>query len=325
MKARRIGIIAYDGVQALDIAGPADAFSLANVVLARKSPAYEVVLLAPTKGPIATESGIAFYAQRTISRSGLLDTIILPGGRALRQHQELRAALARWLRSAAPRARRVASVCTGTFALAESGLLDGRRATTHWRYARDLQEHRPRVNVDADAIFIKDGKFYTSAGITAGIDLCLAFVEEDLGRDIAMAVAREMVVYLRRSGGQLQYSQPLLLQVQAKDRFDDIAQWIHGHLDDDLTVEAIAEHANMSPRHFTRKFKSSFGITPADFVEELRLDEARWLLVNADDAVEKVARDVGYANDETFRRAFTRRFGVVPSDYRTRFGGAAAS
>jgi|SRR5580700_1502705 transcriptional regulator GlxA family with amidase domain len=325
MKVRRIGIVGYDGVQALDIAGPADVFSLANVMLARKTPAYEVVLLAATKGPISTESGIAFYAHTTIARCGLLDTIILPGGGAVRERPELRAALGRWLRATAPRARRVASVCTGTYALAESGLLDGRRATTHWRYAQDLQEHRPRIDVDVDAIFVKDGKFYTSAGITAGIDLCLAFIEEDLGRDLAMEVAREMVVYLRRSGGQLQYSAPLLVQVQGKDRFDDLAQWIRGHLNDDLTVEAIAEHANLSPRHFTRKFKSEFGITPADFVEELRLDEARWLLVNAGDAVEKVAKDVGYANDETFRRAFVRRFGVVPTDYRSRFGGAAAS
>ncbi|HET6275970.1 MAG TPA: GlxA family transcriptional regulator [Candidatus Cybelea sp.] len=323
MKVRRIGIVGYDGVQALDIAGPADSFSLANTVVARKTPPYEVVLLAATKGPLSTESGIAFYAQATLGRCGLLDTIILPGGGAVREHHELRGALARWLRANARRARRVASVCTGTYALADSGLLDGRRATTHWRYAHDLQEHRPRVNVDADAIFVKDGKYYTSAGITAGIDLCLAFIEEDLGRDVAMAVAREMVVYLRRSGGQLQYSAPLLLQVKGKDRFDDVAQWIRGHLNDDLSVEAIAEQASLSPRHFTRKFKAAFGITPADFVEELRLDEARWLLVNAADPVEQVAKDVGYANDETFRRAFVRRFGVVPSDYRSRFGGAA--
>jgi transcriptional regulator GlxA family with amidase domain len=323
MKVRRIGIVGYPGVQALDVAGPADAFSLTNVILARKPAPYEVVLLAAKKGPIATESGLAFYAHATLARCGLIDTIIVPGGRAIRVHSELRNTIARWLRNNAPRARRVASVCTGIYALADSGLLDGRGATTHWRYARDLQQRRPRLNVNADAIFVKDGKYYTSAGITAGIDLCLAFIEEDFGREIAMQVAREMVVYLRRSGGQLQYSQPLLLQVEAKDRFDDIGQWIRGHLNEDLTVEAIAERTNLSPRHFARKFKSAFGITPADFVEELRLDEARWLLVNAGDAVEKVAKDVGYPNDETFRRAFTRRFGVVPSDYRGRFGGIA--
>jgi transcriptional regulator GlxA family with amidase domain len=324
MKVRRIGIIGYEGAQALDIAGPADVFSLANDAVARKPAPYEVVLLGVKKGPIPTESGVAFHAGATLARSGLLDTIVVPGGREMRERSELRATLARWLRENAPRARRVASVCTGIYALADSGLLDGRNATTHWRFARDLQEHRPRINVNPDAIFVKDGKYYTSAGITAGIDLCLAFIEEDFGRDVAMQVAREMVVYLRRSGGQLQYSQPLLLQVRAKDRFDDIAQWMRGHLNDDLTIEAIAEHANLSPRHFTRKFKFAFGITPAEFVEELRLDEARWLLVNGDDAVEKVANDVGYSNDDTFRRAFTRRFGVVPSDYRHRFGGAPA-
>jgi transcriptional regulator GlxA family with amidase domain len=320
MKSRRIGIVAFDGVQALDVTGPGDVFSLANEVLARKPAAYEVALLGVKKGRITTQSGIALYANASLAQSGLLDTIIVPGGVGVRLHSEVRTTLARWLRANALRMRRVASVCTGIYALADSGLLDGRSATTHWRFARHIQELRPRINVDADAIFIKDGKYYTSAGITAGIDLCLAFIEEDFGRELAMHVAREMVVYLRRSGGQLQYSAPLHLQVQAKAGFDDIAQWIRGHLNEDLTVEAISEHANLSPRHFTRKFKAEFGITPADFVEELRLDEARWLLVNASDAVEKVAKDVGYSNDETFRRAFARRFGVVPSDYRNRFG-----
>ena len=238
MKSRRIGIIGFDGVQALDVAGPADVFGLANDVLARKPAAYEVVLLGVKKGPIVTQTGILLYANATLAQSGLLDTIIVPGGAGLRLHPEVRSSLVRWLQANALRMRRVASVCTGVYALADSGLLDGRSATTHWRYARDLQERRPRVKVDADAIFIKDGKYYTSAGITAGIDLCLAFIEEDFGRELAMNVAREMVVYLRRSGGQLQYSAPLLLQVQAKDRFDDIAQWIRGHLNEDLTLEA---------------------------------------------------------------------------------------
>jgi transcriptional regulator GlxA family with amidase domain len=325
MKVRRIGIVGFDGVQALDIAGPADAFTIANSLVAAKAPPYEVVLVGAKKGPIAAESGISLYAGTTLSRCGLLDTIIIPGGRTLRLAPGVRTELARWVRDNATRARRVASVCTGIYVLAESGLLEERAATTHWRFAADVQERWNRVKMNADAIFIKDGKYYTSAGVTAGIDLCLGFIEEDFGKEIAMRVAREMVVYLKRSGGQLQYSQPLHLQTEATSRFDDIVQWVRGNLSEDLTVEAIAERANLSPRHFTRKFLASFGITPADFVEELRLDEARWLLVNAGDSIDKVADDVGYASDDTFRRAFERRFGVVPTEYRKRFGGIAPS
>jgi transcriptional regulator GlxA family with amidase domain len=325
MKTRRIGIIGYDGMQALDVAGPADVFATANSRLNRKTAPYEVVLVGARKGPIATESGLSFYTDATMLRPGLLDTIIVPGGCALREQPEVRAAVARWLREYANRARRVASVCTGIYALAESGLLDGRAATTHWRFASDVQERWKKIRVDADAIFINDGKYYTSAGITAGIDLCLALVEEDCGNEIALDVAREMVVYLKRSGGQLQYSQPLLLQTRAKNRFGDIASWIRGHLDQELTVETLAEHAHLSPRHFNRKFKAVFALTPADFVEELRLDEARWLLANAGGSMESVAGDIGYRSDDTFRRAFERRFGVGPSEYRRRFSAVSAS
>ncbi len=325
MKTRRIGIIGYDGLQGLDVAGPADVFATANSRIGRKTAPYEMVLLAARKGPIATESGLSLYTDTTLSQRGLLDTIIIPGGRALREQPKVRAAVAGWLREHANRARRVASVCTGIYALAESGLLDGRAAATHWRFASDVQEHWKKIRVNADAIFVKDGKYYTSAGVTAGIDLCLALVEEDFGNEIALEVARELVVYLKRSGGQLQYSQPLLLQTRAKKRFGDIASWIRGHLDEELTVEALAERANLSTRHFNRKFRAVFGLTPADFVEELRLDEARWLLANADGSIENVAGEIGYRSDDTFRRAFERRFGVGPSEYRRRFSPANAS
>lgn len=322
MRTRRIGILGYDGVQGLDVAGPADAFSTASAIIGGKTASYTVALLSVNRGRIETESGLCYYADTPLSRDGLLDTIVVPGGRTLRSDARLRNLVAKWLRDHASRARRVASVCTGIYALAESGLLEGRAATTHWQYASDVQEHWKGIRVNADAIFVKDGKFYTSAGVTAGIDLCLAFIEEDFGRDVALEVARQMVVYLKRSGGQLQYSQPLHLQMQAKSTFGDIVGWIRGHLNADLTVEGIAERAQLSPRHLTRKFKSTFGVTPADFVEELRLDEARWLLANAGDAIERVAEEVGYSNADTFRRAFERRFGVAPTEYRGRFGRA---
>ena|SRR5215469_4407358 len=320
MKTRRVGILAYDGVQALDAVGPADTFAAANEVVAGKAPPYEVVLLGIRKGRIRTESGLSLYADAALGEGALFDTVIVPGGRGIRVDPKMRGTVSRWLRDNAGKVRRVASVCTGVYALAEAGLLDGRFAATHWRFASDLRDAWKKISVDADAIFVKDGKYYTSAGITAGIDLCLSFVEEDCGQEVALKVARELVVYLKRSGGQLQYSQPLLLQTQAKEHFGDLAGWIRGHLADSLTIESIAERVNLSPRHFTRKFKNLFGVTPADFVEELRLDEARWLLVNAADPIAKVAQNVGYSSDDTFRRAFERRFGVAPTDYRSRFG-----
>ncbi len=325
MKVRRIGILAYDGVQALDVAGPADVFTTANQILQHKTPPYDVLLLGTRKGALRTESGLSYYVGDTLPEAGLLDTIIVPGGSSLRLDPKVRTAVANWLRERARLARRVVSVCTGIYGLAESGLLDGRIVTTHWRFARDVQERWKAIRVDADAIFVKDGKFYTSAGITAGIDLSLALVEEDHGSETALAVARELVVYLKRSGGQLQYSQPLLLQTRAKGKFGDIASWIRGNLDEDLTVEALAEHANLSPRQFNRKFKAFFGVTPAEFVQEMRLDEARWLLVNSDSPMDDLATDVGYRSDDSFRRAFERQFGVAPGEYRKRFGGAAAS
>ncbi len=323
MKVRRIALLGYDGVQALDIAGPADVFSTANYILQHKTPPYEVLLLGTRKGALRTESGLSYHVSDTLPEAGLLDTIIVPGGSALRLEPKVRTAVANWLRERARLARRVVSVCTGIYGLAESGLLDGRTVTTHWRFARDVKERWKAIRVDADAIFVKDGKFYTSAGITAGIDLSLALVEEDHGSEVALDVARELVVYLKRSGGQLQYSQPLLLQTRAKGKFGDIASWIRGNLDEDLTVEALAEHAHLSPRQFNRKFKAFFGVAPAEFVQELRLDEARWLLVNSDSPMDDLAADVGYRSDDTFRRAFERQFGVAPGEYRKRFGGVA--
>jgi transcriptional regulator GlxA family with amidase domain len=317
MKTRRIAIAAYDGAQALDLIGPSDTFAAANTVAG--SPLYEVCLLGARKGRVRTESGLCLFVEHTFAEPGAFDTLIVPGGLGVRVDRKTRATVAAWLRKNAGRARRVASVCTGVYALAEAGLLEGRSATTHWRFASDLRDTWAKVSVNADAIFVKDGKYYTSAGITAGIDLCLSMVEEDCGQEIALEVARELVVYLKRSGGQLQYSQPLLMQTKAKKHFGDIVGWIRGHLGGDLTIESIAERVGLSPRHLTRKFKTLFGMTPADFVEELRLDEARWLLVNAGDPVAKVARNVGYSNDDTFRRAFERRFGVAPIEYRKRF------
>jgi len=324
MKVRRIAIVAYDGVQTLDVAGPADVFSGANGLLARNPLPYEIVVLGMRRGPIATESGVRLYADSTLADGGLFDTIIVPGGKALRLESKTRAAVAAFVAAQAKAARRIASVCTGIYPLAQSGLLDGRTVTTHWRFAGDVQKRWPKLRVQADAIFHHDGKYYTSAGVTAGIDLALAFVEEDFGNELALAVAREIVVYLKRSGGQMQYSQPLHAQVDATPRFDGLVEWIRGNLQEEITLESLAERTHLSPRHFARKFKATFGLTPAEFVQELRLDEARWLLVNGDDSIGELAQTVGYGSDDTFRRAFERCFGIAPAEYRRRFSGAHA-
>lgn len=318
-RVRRIGIIGYEGVQGLDIAGPVDAFSAANQIAAEHAPPYEITILAPSKRPFTTESGMILVPHERLEDAALLDTVIVPGGRGVRVQPKTRAAIAAWLKKHTGAIRRVASVCTGIYALAEAGILDGKKATTHWRFGADVAAKWPKVDVNCDAIFLREGNVYTSAGITAGIDLALALIEDDLGNDVALAVARELVVYLKRSGGQLQYSEPLQMQSKAGSKFEDVLSWMLDDLSADLSVEVLAERAELSPRHFSRKFKAAFGATPADFVEGLRLDHARWLLANKAASIETLAATVGYTNDDTFRRAFARRFGTVPSHYRRRF------
>lgn len=320
---RRIALVGYPSCNALDLTGPCEVFAAANG-LSASGAAYEVLLLSPDGGPIRTESGLTFVADAALADARELDTLIVPGGARLRTDAELRGLLAGWIAARTPRTRRVVSVCTGFYALAASGVLDGRRATTHWRHAADAAKRFPQVRLEPDAIFIRDGAFATSAGITAGIDLALALVEEDLGPSISLAVARELVVYLKRSGGQLQYSEPLRFQVRASGRLADLAAWIPGHLGEDLSIERLAERVNLSPRHFARVFKQTFGLTPAEHVEQLRLDEAAARLLASALTLEAIAYSVGYQGGDTFRRAFERRFGVPPSSYRDRFAAAAA-
>jgi transcriptional regulator GlxA family with amidase domain len=319
MKVRRIAIAVYNGVTGLDVAGPAEVFSTANELVSREPAPYHVVAAGSRRGRVAAESGVSLHADIAFKDNVSFDTIIVPGGRGVRLHAKTRAPVVQFLLAHSKRTRRIASVCTGIYALADTGLLDGRNVTTHWRYADDVGRLWPKLRVNADAIFISDGKFYTSAGVTAGIDLSLSFVEEDFGSELALAVAREIVVYLKRSGGQLQYSQPLLAQTKARTHFGNLTEWIRGNLQSDLTLETLAERMHLSTRHFVRKFKAVLGVTPSDFVEQLRLDEARWLLVNGDDPVNDLAQTVGYKGDDTFRRAFERRNGIAPAEYRRRF------
>ena len=319
---RTVGILGYADVQALDLIGPADAFAIANEHLKARSPGegYKIVVLGLTSRSFAAESGVLVKPHTTLDRAPALDTLLISGGRGLRVRERYRQ-VADWVRQRQDRIRRIASVCTGIYALAATGLLDGKQVTTHWKFARDVAQRFPRIQLDSNAIFIKAGKFYTAAGITAGIDLALALIEEDHGPAVALSVARELVVYLKRPGGQEQYSEPLQFQIRSNDRLSDLAPWISAHLNQDLSVEVLAERACLSPRHFTRRFKKAIGLNPGEFVEYLRLDEARRRLTNSSSSIDGIADSVGFSSVDSFRRAFERRFQVAPSVYRRQFTG----
>jgi transcriptional regulator GlxA family with amidase domain len=315
---RRIGIIAYPDVQGLDIVGPADAFASARLPN-REGALYEVLLIGLSTRPVASGSGVVFQPQCSIRNSPPLDTLIVPGGCGLRTQPKVQSQVARWVAGQVKWTRRIAAVCTGVYGIAPTGLLDGRKATTHWRFEQDFAARFPKVKVQPNHLFVRDGAFYSSAGITAGIDLSLALIEEDFDARVALEVARELVVYLKRSGGQEQYSAQLQFQSQAQDRLADVAAWMATNLSKDLSLERLADRANVCPRHFTRLFRQSFGTSPPDLVERLRLGEARRMLGERGSRVEQVASAVGFGSTDAFRRAFERRLGLTPSQYRGRF------
>lgn len=315
MKRKRVAILGYEGVMALDLAGPAEAF--ASVRVDGESP-YEVAIIGLTRRCFRSESGLVFRPHLTLESKVEIDTLIVPGGCGLREPRVNRRFVT-WIRNRAPRIRRIASVCTGIYGLAATGLLDGRRVTTHWRFAQDVARRFPELELDSGALFIRDGMFYTSAGVTAGIDLTLSLIEEDFGLEPALAVARELVVYLKREGGQEQYSEPLQFQVQSADKVGELATWMRGHLRADLSVAALAGRAGLCPRQFTRRFTQLYDRTPAAFVEDLRLAEAQRRLATRGATIEGVAVSVGFASADAFRRVFERRFGITPTTYRRQF------
>jgi transcriptional regulator GlxA family with amidase domain len=320
MNPIRIGFLGFDGLVALDLVGPMEAFAIAvldeggNVRLR----CYEVLVIGLNSRTFTAESGVVFKPHETLQTAPDLDTLIIPGGRGLREVETNRK-VAAWVKNRVGRIRRIASVCTGIYALAPTGLLDGRHVTTHWRYARDLAQRFPKLKVNPNALFLKDGAFYTSAGVTSGIDLSLALIEEDYGPGVALAVARDLVVYLKRPGGQEQYSEPLQFQFESLDRFADLAAWMRSHLHEDMSIRALAKKAFLCERQFGRRFKNVFGTTPGAFVEDLRLGEARRRLATRSQTIENVAGSVGFKSADAFRRAFERRFGVTPGSYRSCF------
>lgn len=321
MRPRRVGIVGFDQVDALDLVGPAEAFASAQVQDAKGETvaAYEVVILGLTNACFVAESGIVFQPQTTLRNAPKLDTIIIPGGAGLRRAETNRVVV-RWIQERSEETRRVVSICTGIYALAVTGLLDGRRVTTHWRFASDVARRFPHLRVEPNALFIQDGHFYTSAGVTAGIDLTLALIEEDLGRKAALRVARNLVVFLKRPGGQEQYSEPLRFQTMATDRLAELASWIATNPRRDLSVTVLAERAGLSPRHFVRRFKDTFKQTPGAFVRDRRLDEARRRLAAENLSVDAIADSVGFQSTDAFCRAFRQRFHITPTDYRRNFG-----
>lgn len=313
---RRIEILIFPEVQLLDATGPAQVFSSANTLAGRSgAKPYEVALVAEDD-EVTSNSGIALRCRALSPADPAPDTAIVAGGSGIGAACT-RPPLLDWTRRQAGEARRIASVCSGAFLLAEAGLLDGRRAVTHWNRCAEFADRYPRVRLEPDPIFVQDGQIWTSAGITAGIDLALAMVEEDHGHALALAVARELVVFLKRPGGQSQFSAHLALD-GPDARFADLHAWIAANLARSLTLDVLADRAGMSPRSLSRHYRQRTGHTPTEGVELIRVEQARSLLASGA-PVAAVARRCGFGTSETMRRAFMRRIGVGPKEWRDRF------
>jgi transcriptional regulator GlxA family with amidase domain len=315
-------IILFDGVQSLDVTGPLEVFATASDETAGKTgggadgPAYEITTASVGGGAVRTGSGLTIVPDWALADVATPHTVIVPGGPGSRAPA---LELTGWLRERAPGMERIVSVCTGAFVLAEAGLLDGRRATTHWTYCATLARRYPDVTVLPEPIFVRDGNVATSAGVTAGIDLALTLVEDDHGRDVALAVARQLVVFLRRPGNQTQFSAQLRAQVAHREPLREVQRWITEHPGADLSVDALAERARLSPRQFARSFTAETGMPPGRYVDRVRLEAARRLLEDTGDGVEQVARVCGYHTPEAMRRAFQQALQVSPAEYRRRF------
>ncbi len=328
-KPRRIAFVAFDGALATDIAGPSDAFGIVNrlhedeTLPALPKPAYDIRYVSLRGGLVHASSGLTVDTERASAKLlADLDTLIVSGGSWMLETIK-DTALVRWIAKAAPQARRVCSVCSGAFLLAEAGLLDGRNAVTHWAMSDEFRARYPKVKLALDPIYVEDGNIWTSAGVTAGIDLALALIRRDHGAEIAMRVAKQMVVFLQRPGGQAQFSAALLAQATAARKDDPlltITAYIAANLDCDLSVNALAEQAGMSPRSFARLFDCRHdGLTPAKLVEATRVEAAARALSEPRSQIKQIAAQCGFGDEERMRRAFLRKLGVAPAAYRERF------
>ncbi|MFJ4364318.1 GlxA family transcriptional regulator [Streptomyces chartreusis] len=318
MAQRTVLFVLFDAVQSLDVTGPLEVFMGAE----QHAPGTYRIRTASLDGaPVRTSSGLTLVPDQALDDPLDAHTLVVPGGQGTRTPDP---ALVGWLREHGPRAERLVSVCTGAILLAAAGLLDGRRATTHWAYCDKLARDHPDVEVDPDPIYVRDGHVATSAGVTSGIDLALALVEEDLGREVALGIARHLVVFLRRPGNQAQFSAQLAAQTAQREPLRDVQRWITEHPDADLTVESLATRASLSPRHFARAFQTETGMTPGRYVDRVRLEHARRLLEDTSDGIEEISRASGYGTPEAMRRAFVRSLGAAPAEYRRRFRPAPA-
>jgi len=319
--AARIAMLIYPGVAPLDVAGPLQVFGVANFL--RKQKLYDIITVAPTAEPVPTPLGFAFMPSCAMTELSLpVDTLLVSGGGE--PDSGTQPAILDWLRKAAPQARRFGSICTGAFSLGAAGLLDGKRATTHWAFGAELARRCPATEVDIDPIFICDGNLYSSAGISAGIDLALALVEEDHGRDFALSIARYLVLFLKRPGGQAQFSAQLRAQFSTVPAIQRVQEYCQTHLDGDLRVGNLCKIAGMSERSFIRKFQEETHQAPGHYVMAARVETARLFLVESELAMKAVARRSGFGSLAIMRRAFMLHLGVLPRQYRDNFSGSGS-
>jgi transcriptional regulator GlxA family with amidase domain len=317
MIPKAVGLVVFEQMTAADLTGPAEAFSRAKPPTNDNGGlrCYQLITLGVGAAACATECGIIVKPRLEIRDAPPLDTIIVSGGSGIHDAR-LSEKITNWLSRRALATRRVATLGSGIYALAATGLLDDRQVTTHWRFARDVALRFPKLRINPNCLFVKDGPFYTCAGGTSAVDLSLSLIEEDYGRQVALALARELVVHLKRPGKAKQYSEALQFQVQSCDRFADLPAWILCNLNEDLSVEALAQKACMSPRNFSRLFKAAFGETPAEFVARARIAEARERLRVPRNTIESVATSVGFKSADVFSRTFEKVVGIRPSTYR---------
>lgn len=316
MQQRRVVFVIYKGFQSLDLTGPFEVFQQAG----RTGPGYDCRIVAPVAGPVRSTSGLRAHADHAIGEldPAGIDTLVVAGGGGVDEAAR-DTALVGWVADAAATARRVTSVCSGVFLLAATGLLDGRRVTSHWSRDAQLRREHPGLSVDTRPIFIRDGRVWTSAGVTAGMDLALALVEDDLGREVAHTVAQHLVLFLRRPGSQAQFSVPLWSAQPATDPVRAAVSAVHADPGAAHTLADLAARAGLSPRHLQRRFTAELGVGPAEYVERVRVEAAQQALTGGDEPVTAVARRCGLGSSESLRRAFHRHCGVTPTDYRERF------
>jgi transcriptional regulator GlxA family with amidase domain len=322
----RVVLLATPDAEPLDVAGPHEVFSLAARKLREigqgRGQGYVVDVCTIGKSRfIKGQSGLSLLATRSYrSVRGPIDTLLVTGGMHP-WHPKGQEAVLQWLRAWAPKVRRIGSICTGAFVLAAAGLLDGRRATTHWYFCQQLAHEYPKVAVDPEPIFVRDGNMFTSAGVTAGMDMALALVEQDFGSDVAVRIARSYVMFLRRPGGQSQFSTPLSFLASSDSMLSKLQVWILENLHQRPSIDTLAARANMSPRNFSRVFARQFNMTPGEYLTRLRVEASRKYLEETGDGVASIASRTGFRSAETMRRAFLRILEVNPNDYRSRFRG----